>query len=77
MFSLICSRIHIFGNKFCAEMHPDSRAIFYEANTYSKRKINDLLSTLRGFEKGQEIASLFEGTIVFYLNNISVKQSFV
>lgn len=40
-------------------MHPDSRAIFYEATTYSKRKILDLLSTLHGFEKSQELPAVF------------------
>lgn len=56
-------------------MHPDSRAVFYEAKTYSKRKINDLLTTLRGFEKGQEITSLFEGinaTHNFMLINVGI-----
>lgn len=54
------SRIHTFGNKFCAEKHPDSRAIFYEAKTYSKRKIFDLLNTLHCFEKVQELPSVFQ-----------------
>lgn len=55
-------------------MHPDGRAIFYEANTYSKRKINDLLSTLRGFERAQEIATLFEGCKCRLLKKITQHQ---
>uniref|UniRef100_A0A1Y1KHY5 DNA mismatch repair proteins mutS family domain-containing protein n=1 Tax=Photinus pyralis TaxID=7054 RepID=A0A1Y1KHY5_PHOPY len=53
-------RIHTFGNRFLTN-HPDSRAILYENNTYSKRKILDLINTIQGFEKAQEIMGLFEG----------------
>lgn len=65
---ILCNfcRIHTFGNKFCAEMHPDSRAIFYEAKTYSKRRILDLLGTLRGFEKSQELPAIFKGKLNKY-----------
>ncbi|CAG9855365.1 unnamed protein product [Phyllotreta striolata] len=53
------TKIHIFGNKFLSTDHPDGRAVFYEAKTYSKRKIKDFLKTLRAFEKAQEIADVF------------------
>ncbi|CAG9816577.1 unnamed protein product [Phaedon cochleariae] len=55
------TKIHTYGNKFLSTDHPDSRAIFYEAVTYSKRKIKDFLKTLRAFEKAQEIAGIFKG----------------
>uniref|UniRef100_A0AAR5Q4R4 DNA mismatch repair protein n=1 Tax=Dendroctonus ponderosae TaxID=77166 RepID=A0AAR5Q4R4_DENPD len=55
------AKIHTYGNKFCSTNHPDGRAILYEAKTYSKRKIIDLLKTLRGFEASQEIAGIFKG----------------
>ncbi|KAF2882315.1 hypothetical protein ILUMI_23880 [Ignelater luminosus] len=53
------TKIHTFGNRFCALYHPDSRAILYEAKTYSKRKILDLLSTINGFEKASELVGIF------------------
>lgn len=58
-------RIHTYGNKFCSTNHPDGRAILYEAKTYSKRKIIDLLKTLRGFEASQGIAVIFKGETVW------------
>lgn len=54
-------KIHSYGNKFLATNHPDSRAIFYEAVTYSKRKIQDLVKTLKSFEKVQEMPEIFKG----------------
>lgn len=66
-FNYVCikffsnTRIHTYGNKFCVTDHPDGRAVLYESKTYSKRKIIDLLKTLRGFETSQEINSIFNG----------------
>ncbi|KAL3285166.1 hypothetical protein HHI36_019285 [Cryptolaemus montrouzieri] len=54
------AKIHVFGNKYISENHPDGRAIFYEAKTYSKRKIHDLLKTLRGFESAQALSDIFK-----------------
>ncbi|KAK4878256.1 hypothetical protein RN001_010762 [Aquatica leii] len=54
------SKIHTFGNRFSSQ-HPDSRAVLYENKTYSKRKILDLISTMQGFERAQEITRLFQG----------------
>nr|XP_022900437.1 probable DNA mismatch repair protein Msh6 [Onthophagus taurus] len=65
------AKIHTFGNKYCAENHPDSRAVLYEAKTYSKRKILDLLTTLRGFEKAQEISQIFNGCQAKLLKSIT------
>ncbi|CAG9766738.1 unnamed protein product [Ceutorhynchus assimilis] len=54
------AKIHTYGNKFCVTNHPDGRAIMYEAKIYSKRKIMDLLKTLRGFEAAQDIPNIFK-----------------
>lgn len=58
----------MYGNRFFAKNHPDSRAIFYEASTYSKRRINDLLKTLQGFELAQTIESIFKGNPQIFLS---------
>lgn len=58
-------KIHNYGNKFLTIDHPDCRAIFYEAVTYSKRKIQDLVKTLKAFEKVQEIPDIFKGLYNF------------
>lgn len=39
--------------------HPAHRAILYNEDTYSKRKINDFLTVLEGFSKATEIVALF------------------
>ncbi|KAG5872856.1 hypothetical protein JTB14_002909 [Gonioctena quinquepunctata] len=65
------TKIHSYGNKFLAADHPDSRAIFYEAVTYSKRKIKDFLKTLRALEKAQEIPDVFDGCEDRFLKKIT------
>lgn len=47
-------RIHSQGNPISHKNHPDSRAIFFEEKTYSKRKIQDFLLALSGLEKLQK-----------------------
>ncbi|KAK9877845.1 hypothetical protein WA026_020077 [Henosepilachna vigintioctopunctata] len=54
------AKIHIFGNQHFSENHPDGRAIFYELKTYTKRKIHDLLKTLKGFEVAQALTDIFK-----------------
>lgn len=61
----LLTKIHIYGNKLLTVDHPDSRAIFYEAATYSKKKIQDLVKTLRAFEKVQEIPDIFKSKLIF------------
>lgn len=53
------ARIHTLGNKKRATNHPDGRAIFYEEKTYTKRKIQCLMTTLNGFEQVMKIYELF------------------
>ena len=39
----LLSKVHAAGDKVKSENHPDSRAVFFEAERYSKRKITMLL----------------------------------
>lgn len=55
----LISKIHWMGNSLYAKNHPDSRAILYEEKTYSKKKIQDFLTTLSGFEKAMGLCDLF------------------
>ncbi len=43
----LISKIHQLGN--VSKTHPDSRAIMYENDTYSKRKVEDFITILNGF----------------------------
>lgn len=56
----LLSKIHTQGNSVRSKTHPDSRAIFYEDQIYSKKKIMDFIATLNGFKKAYKIGSLFE-----------------
>lgn len=51
--------IHTLGSRVEATAHPDSRAIMYETETYSRRKINDLLQALRAFETADRVRDAF------------------
>lgn len=55
---LACS-IHTSGSKVLSRDHPDARAIFYENDTYSKRRINDLIAVLRAFESAAAVRDIF------------------
>ncbi|KAJ1520643.1 hypothetical protein ONE63_003750 [Megalurothrips usitatus] len=54
------SKIHAQGNVIRSKTHPDSRAIFYEDQIYSKKKIMDFIGTLEGFKKALKVGKLFE-----------------
>ena len=41
--SLYPCSVHTQGSKVISCDHPDARAVFYEQELYSKRRINDLL----------------------------------
>ncbi|XP_069702294.1 DNA mismatch repair protein Msh6 isoform X2 [Periplaneta americana] len=56
----LLSKIHAQGNALRSKTHPDSRAIFFEDHTYSKKKIMEFLSTLTGFKSAEKIVSLFQ-----------------
>lgn len=55
----LLSKIHNYGRKPDSD-YPESRAIYYEIDTYNKRKISEFLSTLEGFKRTSEIVSLFK-----------------
>ncbi|WAR00452.1 MSH6-like protein [Mya arenaria] len=58
----LLSRIHTLGTAK-SKKHPDARAILYEDITYSKRKIEDFLSTLEGFKISSKIARRFKDVV--------------
>lgn len=55
----LAQKIHTLGLKYRAEEHPDGRAVMFEALRYNRRKINDLLITLAGFERVLELQQLY------------------
>ncbi|XP_055614390.1 probable DNA mismatch repair protein Msh6 [Uranotaenia lowii] len=55
------TQIHTFGNAVRSKNHPDGRAILYEAKSYGKKKIQDFISTLRGFDSLTKLPELFSG----------------
>ena len=59
----LLARVHSNGLKRKAIDHPDSRAVMYEAPTYSIRKIKDLSDILTGFEKILCIQKIFTNEI--------------
>lgn len=52
--------------------HPAHRAILYNEDTYSKRKINDFLAVLEGFSKATEIVTMFKdhASSFRYIDNV-------
>ncbi|VDK50226.1 unnamed protein product [Cylicostephanus goldi] len=56
----LLQKIHTLGLKYRAETHPDSRAVMFEAATYNKRKIKDLLTTLAGFQTCYDLILLYD-----------------
>jgi len=57
-YKLFYSRVHTLGHA-SSNTHPDSRAIMFENDTYSKRKIESFLSLLTGFHKCLDVLALF------------------
>ncbi|KAK2589266.1 hypothetical protein KPH14_007823 [Odynerus spinipes] len=55
----LLSKIHALGNAARLWNHPDGRAIMFEGQIYSKRRIVDFTTTLDGFEKILELIDLF------------------
>ena len=56
----LLSKVHASGDKVKSENHPDSRANFFEADRYSKRKIWDMLTLLDGFKQCKDLVSLMK-----------------
>lgn len=55
----LLARIHSMGSKRRETSHPDARAIFYEAETYSKSKIQDLSRAIDGFKTAKKAIDRF------------------
>lgn len=73
------AQIHGFGNKELFKNHPNGRAIMFEELTYSKKKINDFLSTLRGFETCMNLSKMMKeckSEILIYLTQYEPKGKF-
>ncbi|CAD6196340.1 unnamed protein product [Caenorhabditis auriculariae] len=56
----LLQKIHTLGSKYRAEKHPDSRAQMFDTTRTSKRKIKELVSTIRGFKTCHEIRKLYD-----------------
>uniref|UniRef100_A0A914XGZ6 DNA mismatch repair protein n=1 Tax=Plectus sambesii TaxID=2011161 RepID=A0A914XGZ6_9BILA len=56
----LLQKIHTLGLKYRSTTHPDGRAVMFEAEKYSKRKINDLCSAIAGFQKVYDLARTFQ-----------------
>ncbi|XP_063239704.1 DNA mismatch repair protein Msh6 [Bacillus rossius redtenbacheri] len=56
----LLTRIHGQGNAERSKTHPDSRAIFFEDNLYSKKKIQDFNAVLSGFKCAERVAEMFQ-----------------
>ncbi|KAF9416391.1 hypothetical protein HW555_006238 [Spodoptera exigua] len=55
----LLAKVHALGNLKRSKQHPDSRAIFYEEKSYSKRKVLDFISVLNGFTAALKLVDLF------------------
>ncbi|RWS30600.1 DNA mismatch repair protein Msh6-like protein, partial [Leptotrombidium deliense] len=53
-------QIHSQGSVTRSTTHPDSRAVMFEEDKYSKRKIIDFIKTKTAFRKAHKIVSLFD-----------------
>ncbi|XP_038051603.1 DNA mismatch repair protein Msh6-like [Patiria miniata] len=58
----LLSKIHTLGSARRSRDHPDSRAIFFEDTTYSKRKIQDFMTALGGFKTTIQIVEIFKNS---------------
>ena len=69
----LLSKIHGLSSAKRAKEHPDSRAILFEMDIYSKRKILDFLSVLEGFKQSVKIVESFEKLIPSFKSSLLVK----
>ena len=60
-------RIHTLGLSRHNTDHPDSRAIMFESETYSKRKIDSFLSVIDGFTTALRVVDLFKSVDITYV----------
>ncbi|CAD5111108.1 DgyrCDS451 [Dimorphilus gyrociliatus] len=53
----LLKKVHSLGSNLRSQNHPDSRAILFDSNVYSKRQIEDFLLILKGFTSCLNIIS--------------------
>ncbi|XP_052086117.1 DNA mismatch repair protein Msh6-like [Mytilus californianus] len=68
----ILNRIHSLGLSK-KKNHPDSRAIFFDEAKYSKKKIEEFLSTLEGFKTSYNIALKFKERVKSFKSKLLQK----
>ncbi|KAL4716214.1 hypothetical protein ACJJTC_004708 [Scirpophaga incertulas] len=64
-------KVHALGNLKRSKDHPDSRAIFYEEKTYTKRKVLDFISILNGYTAALKLVDLFSSEKSEFLRKIT------
>ncbi|CAM9367467.1 unnamed protein product [Chrysoparadoxa australica] len=57
----LLSRVHSMASLHRSEEHPESRAIMYETDIYSAKKIRDFLDVLDGLELAMEVPEKLDG----------------
>lgn len=67
----LLNQIHTFGNAHRSKNHPDGRAIFFEQKTYNKKKIQDFLATLNGFDELTKLPKKFANCKSEYLQKLT------
>ncbi|ODM94564.1 DNA mismatch repair protein Msh6 [Orchesella cincta] len=56
----LLTKTHYLGSAYRSKNHPDGRAIFFNEINYSKNKINDLITVLKGFKTCVKIIKEFK-----------------
>lgn len=67
ILTIVLVRIHTLGHAKRSKEHPDSRAIMFESEVYSKRKIDSFLSVLEGFKSALQVVPLFADVKIKYV----------
>jgi len=72
LFIIIIFRIYSQSSNGVESDHAETRAIYFEEKTYSKRKIIDFISILKGFRTSVHIMEKFQSNfnyLKFILNS--------
>lgn len=68
MRNIIC-RIHVVGSLKRNKEHPETRAVMFDDQVYSKRKIVDFVATIESFER---VNRMIRGIAKFFRQSQSV-----
>ncbi|TMS36353.1 hypothetical protein L596_003539 [Steinernema carpocapsae] len=55
----LLQKIHTLGLKYRTDRHPDGRAVLFDMLRYNKRKICDLVNTLKGFQQVLDVRDAY------------------